>query len=154
MNDFPDCSDIDTTDAPSEACWLKKEKGNYMICDFGGESACSFFTANGGLNNYLSGYYYSDWYSAGANNVIYQTKAQINVNTDYNCTATTTLIFGCNPNYYATNYMGDVVTMCAPCPENGHSPTGNKSITNCYIPKNTSCDDDKGQCTYIENCYY
>ncbi len=153
MNYLPDCSDVDTTDTYGESCWLNKSKGNYMVCNYDGETACSFFFATGGLNDYRDGYFYSNWVRF-TSAVVLRSKSKIIDDSYYNCTAQITLEYGCAANMYATSGTGTSSIKCTACPQSGHSPEGNTSISDCYLPKGTSFCDDTGCGEITENCPY
>ncbi len=62
-------------------------------------------------------------------------------------------LFACNIGYYQNG------TSCSPCPSSGGiagktKSIGATSITECYIPANTSITDSDGQYIYISDCYY
>lgn len=60
--------------------------------------------------------------------------------------------YKCESGYYGTPLNAS--SGCTKCPSPGTSAQGATSITQCYIPANTSLSDTTGSYTYTSDCYY
>ncbi|MDE6478555.1 MAG: hypothetical protein K2L94_04910, partial [Alphaproteobacteria bacterium] len=154
---YPDCTDDNTSDTGS-TCWLSKTPGNYVLCDMGGESACSLYSASGAIMN--SGVHYSAWTTYNStNHTVQRHKYIMNDSSNYyNCQTTKVVEYGCMANYYTTSSTATASTSCSACPTSdgisGRSAAGNVAITGCYIPSGSTGSNTTGTFIYDGNSYY
>lgn len=159
---YPNCTDDNTSDAGG-TCWLNKSPGNYILCDSGGENACSLFNASisGGISSESESYYYTDWVTYNSNQrSVTRTAYKLSSNSNYYyCQTTKTTEYGCKANYYATSGVGTSLINCAtPCPTSdgisGQSSVGNTALTSCHIPMGATGSNSTGKFTYAGTSYY
>ncbi len=125
------------------------ENTQYWCVPFGSATACDVC----GCKDVKSD---SAWKELSNNRV--SREVQTATSSGYSCTVTTSTEYACDAGYYHSAGSGLSIT-CNPCPQLlGSAPStskiGNRSITGCYIPANTSFSDDTGSGIYIDRCYH
>ncbi len=71
-----------------------------------------------------------------------------------NCdgTCSTTYEYRCYIGYYGS--PSDSASGCTKCPGKGYANPGSKYITNCFIIPGTTLNDETGEYTFTDECYY
>ncbi len=82
----------------------------------------------------------------------YDTTVSCTCNSGYH--SATNSIYGCEcKKNCAAGYYGDGTT-CTKCPTPGTTTGYAQTITDCYVPQNTSVTDSSGTYNYSSNCKY